>query len=132
MIRVFVYGTLRPSLRAIKDLWTHLPTGNKVGNGTIQGKLYALTPVVPGVRLGGKTEVKGEVVEVKEADLRRFDGLEGHPHMYERQVVPVTLEDGEIIQAWVYEYKQWNKTEALVKSGDWTDTYVNSIKSRRY
>jgi gamma-glutamylcyclotransferase (GGCT)/AIG2-like uncharacterized protein YtfP len=46
--------------------------------------------------------IHGEVYGVNEAILARLDLLEGHPDWYRRELIPVRLFNGQIIDAWIY------------------------------
>lgn len=50
------------------------------------------------------SRIHGEVYEVDEETLWDLDALEGHPFWYRREKVPVVLEDGREVEAWIYFY----------------------------
>lgn len=129
---VFVYGTLRPSLRKVHDKWPWLPVEEEKGSGTIYGRLFKLTDTVPGVlftnrRGEGAGKVVGEVVSVDDTALKGFDQLEGHPRNYKRQLVEVTMDNGAKLEAWCYEYPHIRKGDPYVAGGDWAPVYLEAV-----
>lgn len=125
---VFVYGTLRPSLRRVHDCWPHMPTGELIGEALIKGDLYSIYGAVPGVLTSGEGKVIGEIVGVTDDELADFDALEGHPHNWRRVKTVATTSDGTTHPVWVYEYPHVDKGKhTLIPSGDWTETYLSAI-----
>lgn len=118
-VKLAVYGTLR------SGFGNHglISSGNTspVGIGKTVG-LHTLTASgIPFVlKDGGDHRVVVEVFEVNDQEtLRRLDGLEGHPRWYCREIEQVELEDGTIVDAWLY----FNKEQAgtVITSGDYAD-----------
>lgn len=118
-VNLAVYGTLR------KGWGNHglISRGNteEVGRGRTVG-LHTLTASgIPFVKKNGGTHrVVVEVFQVNDADtLRDLDGLEGHPRWYKREIEQIELEDGSIVDAWLY----FNEDQAstVVTSGDYAD-----------
>jgi len=107
--RVFFYGTLMSGFnrRLRIDIDAKLTF---VGRGWIQAMLFDLGLYPAAVPGDGR--VYGEVFEVfdPESVLASLDAMEGHRpgdldrSLYVRVQVPVTLEDGETVDAWVYFY----------------------------
>ena len=100
---VAVYGTLK------QGYGNHRTMGSSrlVGKGTTYER-YPMTEsgipfVYPEKGVGNNV-----VVEVYYCDKETLegpiDGLEGHPRFYERRKAPILLQNGEIIEAWVYFY----------------------------
>lgn len=121
MHQIFVYGTLRPSLREKYGFYrnSRIPQGRKIAEGTISGKIFPLSAAVPGVRLdnlGADDQVVGEVVEVNDKELAILDQLEAG---YNRVKVTVTTADGPL-DAEVYEIRH-NPRTTPVASGDWAE-----------
>ena len=110
---VFVYGRLRCGF------WKELLLGNAKCLGTARTvhdyALYART--MPYVTLDeAVSPVWGEVYAVDGHMLRNLDSLMAHPTWYRRHVLPVLLEGGEEVNAWLYTRK--GPGGSLVKSGD--------------
>jgi gamma-glutamylaminecyclotransferase len=73
----------------------------------------------PGLLFGGDTAVKGEVYEVSDSeDLRRLDGLEGHPNWYRRTPITVFI-DGNPVVVDTYIYLAARGSEPKIVSGEW-------------
>jgi gamma-glutamylcyclotransferase (GGCT)/AIG2-like uncharacterized protein YtfP len=50
--------------------------------------------------------VKIELYSVDDVGLKILDSLEGHPYFYEREKIPLIMEDGSEIEAFVYQVTQ--------------------------
>jgi gamma-glutamylcyclotransferase (GGCT)/AIG2-like uncharacterized protein YtfP len=110
---LFVYGTLMPGSR--HPMARRLETQSAyLGPGWIGGKLHSLgwyPAAIPSSAPGSR--VYGEVVRLHnpQATLSWLDAYEGcapgqsEPHAYQRVIVPVTLNSGDKLDAWVYFYK---------------------------
>ena len=48
-----------------------------------------------------------------------MDQLEGYPRLYDRMLVPATLEDGSTVTAWVYVMNNIPQQAKVIASGDW-------------
>jgi gamma-glutamylcyclotransferase (GGCT)/AIG2-like uncharacterized protein YtfP len=109
---MFVYGTLR------RSSGTHMSQmlarySDYVGEAIMQGVLYEVDGY-PGVIESNKPEdsVCGELFKILDENilLPLLDDYEEcsekfpRPHEYVRKVLPVTLEDGASVMAWVYIY----------------------------
>ncbi len=126
-LHLFVYGTLRGSAGTA---WSKFLSANSrfVGAGRTPGVLFHLDGY-PGMAAGtdGHAWVKGEVYLLKDssATLPLLDAYEGcgpgdpAPHEFERQVVPVSLDDGRIVQAWAYIYALETTGKSRITSGDY-------------
>ena len=51
--------------------------------------------------------VIGEVYEVSDTQLRRCDSLEGHPRWYKRVHVQAELDNGNIVEPYIYEQNDY-------------------------
>jgi gamma-glutamylcyclotransferase (GGCT)/AIG2-like uncharacterized protein YtfP len=110
--RLFVYGTL---MRGFEHPMARLLSANAefLGEATCRGRLY-LVKHYPGLVLSGDPAdiVFGELYRLHERDalLREFDMYEAcgegfvAPTEYIREMLPVTLGDGETGEAWTYIY----------------------------
>jgi gamma-glutamylcyclotransferase (GGCT)/AIG2-like uncharacterized protein YtfP len=82
-MRIAVYGSLRKGGKLnhiMQDGQAQL-----LGESSFPGQLYSLGPYPAAV--AGEGEVFCEVWECSDALVRRLDGVEGHPWMYERQKI---------------------------------------------
>jgi gamma-glutamylcyclotransferase (GGCT)/AIG2-like uncharacterized protein YtfP len=111
---LFVYGTLMRMTGQPMARKLHGQSGY-LGPAWIRGKLYSLGRY-PGLVLSevGPDRVHGEVVRLANP-ARCFDWIDAYegcsradpePHEYERLIVPVTLQSGARLDAWVYVYKK--------------------------
>jgi len=64
------------------------------------------------------SRIYGEVYMVTEPTLKRIDALEGHPVWYCRKLIPVLLDKGGEINAWLYFNDR--PTGSLVSNGIFT------------
>jgi gamma-glutamylcyclotransferase (GGCT)/AIG2-like uncharacterized protein YtfP len=130
-IYVFGYGTIRSDLGS----YSHPPSNMKsCGFGRAPGKLFRISNrygIWAGVQEGGNGEVYGEVftaTENQEGILRSFDHREKTEDVssepcYVRRLVPVKMEDGQTIEAYIYFAHLTNsKWLEEIPSGDWKDT----------
>ena len=96
---VFVYGTLmkgQANHRLLRD-------ESYLGEATLDGyDMYDLG-YFPGIVPGTGT-VRGELYRVVTVELLSLDVLEGQGTLYSRETVPVRLEDGSAVDAFVYVY----------------------------
>jgi gamma-glutamylcyclotransferase (GGCT)/AIG2-like uncharacterized protein YtfP len=110
--RLFVYGTLRPG-RAPREIADAVDTLQRIGEGTIRGRLYDLG-AYPGVILDDAApEVPGEVFVVTDQRiLDRLDIYEGFfprdpaASLFLRVNAEVTFTGGEREFCWVYVYNR--------------------------
>ena len=112
--RVFVYGTL---MRGFDHPMSRLLAAGAdlLGPATVHGKLYLITHY-PGLLHSEDAEdiVHGELYRLRDVDelMAALDDYEsvgpGHepPTLYVREVVPVTLGDGRVVEAWTYVYNR--------------------------
>jgi gamma-glutamylcyclotransferase (GGCT)/AIG2-like uncharacterized protein YtfP len=139
-ILLFVYGTLRPSVKGNAATKAAFYGGNHVGRATVKGHLYNIG-WYPGAIFNTEASgaIVGDILELPEAALTRLDRYEGcvYPNvpsnLYNRVKVlvdqEVSEEEGKTrglfalqeVECWAYEY---NNTEELgednlIASGDW-------------
>jgi len=97
-MEVFVYGTLMKGHR------NHILLENDkfIENAVLEG--YGLYNVssFPGIIKQDGAAIKGEVYSISESTLKRLDNLESEGSLYIRNLVPVTLENNNQINAFVY------------------------------
>lgn len=96
MPKVFVYGTLKQghcyhyllqAFEAIPAIAPHIDLHN--------GPDYPFA-------IRGLGQVYGEVYFINHSVLQQLDELEDHPDDYCRELTPVILPQGQMIQAWIY------------------------------
>ena len=113
-------GFDRPGRRTIDQ---HLAY---IGRGSIAGALYDLG-IYPAAIPAAEGRVVGEVYDLadSEAVLRALDEIEGYratepeTSLYTRVLVPVTLEDGTVVEAWTYFYNAPLGRASRIESGDY-------------
>lgn len=125
---MFVYGTLRKDVRGqvlsplCRD-WAFL------GYGTVGGRLYDFGAYPGAVPSDAPDErVRGELYRLPhpETMLPPIDRYEGcgdddeQPHEFERELVPVRMEDGSVETAWIYWYRPEPRGR-LLPSGDYLE-----------
>jgi gamma-glutamylcyclotransferase (GGCT)/AIG2-like uncharacterized protein YtfP len=129
---VFFYGTLMSGF--------HRPGGNRlervltpVGRGWIPATLFDLG-IYPAAIPAFDSRVWGEVHQMLDTDsvLSILDEIEGYSaaepdkSLYTREEVPVTIDDGGIVLAWVYFYNAPLGRAERIDSGD----YLEHLKVR--
>jgi gamma-glutamylcyclotransferase (GGCT)/AIG2-like uncharacterized protein YtfP len=131
---IFFYGTLmtpfnRPGRRRIDS---HLVFK---GNGSMTAALFDLGIYPAAVPAGSENaRVRGEVYEMTDAPavLAVLDEIEGYSpadpdtSLYTRLVTPVTLDDGNVVDAWAYFYNAPLGRADRIASGD----YLEYLKAR--
>ena len=124
--KVFVYGTLKEGRPLDRKVFADLRLS--VNPATIKGKIYHLN-WYPGIKLG-KGTAHGEIHEFHEKEMKDvitlMDRIEGYRegsdekgNLFNRRIVKATLEDGEEVDAYAYEYNGKVEDRQLVKSGVW-------------
>ena len=129
---VFFYGTLMTSFDRAGRLRVdqHLVS---MGRGTIAGRLFDLG-IYPAAVPASDARVWGEVYRMAHPTivLQALDELEGcrtdepESSLYTRALTPVTLEDGRVVDAWVYFYNAPLGRAERIPSGD----YLEYLKGR--
>lgn len=128
MDRIFVYGTLRPSLYPQRFPGRFGPS-LKPATLTSGLKMYSLGRYPALVPDDGESRVVGETFELD--DIKVYDAYEGYlPNgmgLYDRRKFDIVLDTGEKVEAWVYfmhalrfnqDIIDWAKE---VPSGNWAD-----------
>jgi gamma-glutamylcyclotransferase (GGCT)/AIG2-like uncharacterized protein YtfP len=117
--KLFVYGTLQ------RDYWNHKRAMASQGEvkfvaeATTRGRFLLASQGIPFVfrqsMFVGTAKrltkpflgrIKGELFDIDDAVLKACDRLEGHPHAYRRELVAITLDNGETTTAWAYFYQR--------------------------
>ena len=120
MNKVFVYGTLKSMYHNNGLLRTAKAMGEAMTKEEYATASAGIPYVINPLTLKPEDEyktlpVKGEVYEVDDLTLEDLDGLEGHPHWYERHPIEVEMKQGfeseGFVEAWCY----------LMPSGDNVD-----------
>ena len=78
----------------------------------------------------GWNTVHGELITFPdpERDLPPIDRLEGFPHYYGRDLIPVKREDGTIVYAWVYTMYEIPSGARLLPDGVWPEKQIQPNK----
>lgn len=102
-ILVAVYGSLRKGGK-----WHHLLAGaDFLGAGwTVQAYTLYLTDYPCLEKTQALYQVRVEVYKVSASELQALDALEEHPEVYLREPAEVYLDQGPLLQAWIYFYPQ--------------------------
>jgi len=127
-LKVFVYGTLKEGRpldrRGLADLRT------SVKPATIEGSIFTFKHAgFPTIKLDGGGLVIGEVHTYPEKHLRdviqTMDSIEGYNKhapdkgLYNRHQVEATLDNGDVVTAWAYEYNGPVDPKLRIQEGVW-------------
>jgi len=113
-----VYGTLRPGAK--NEYAEQLAKAARhMGAATISGRLFRVAHYPALARAQSKSDrVRGDVFEGVTAELlQRLDEYEGTE--YARQLVEVTMQDGQNVRAFCYCYLLPTDQLEWIRSGDW-------------
>lgn len=121
---VAVYGSLLTGLGNHRIM--ALARGDLIGRGkSVDNYDMFSMGAFPSVSLAHSEHGTPLVVEVYSVDKRGLtgplDALEGYPRFYNRTQIPVQLENGEVVDAWIYHIDE--KREVPVPNGDWRMFY---------
>lgn len=83
-----------------------------VGRVPSDDKLYPL-----------ETKIQGEVYLLDYKTLKRVDTAEGHPHFYFRETCYVRMDDGTIMECFIYLFDVSDSYHTPVPTGDFLDYY---------
>jgi gamma-glutamylcyclotransferase (GGCT)/AIG2-like uncharacterized protein YtfP len=98
---VAVYGTLR------KGFGNHrlMSTANLLDSGSTVDQYAMIAEGIPYVRSEVREDghnIAVEVYAVDDSELLDMDRLENHPNWYTRKQVPIHLDNGLVVNAWLY------------------------------
>lgn len=115
---IFVYGTLLTEER------NHYLLENSIliGNGYIKDYFMFNVGTYPGIQKSKYNNkiVLGEVYKVNDETVVLLDELEEVGYLYKKELVPVYLDNDEIVNAYVYEYILKNYEEnSIVNEYNW-------------
>jgi gamma-glutamylaminecyclotransferase len=98
---VAVYGTLK---KGNSNYYAHLTDSKFVGKGETKDKypliIKGLPYLIEDIGVGHNVDV--DIFKVTDSTLARLDALEGHPHWYQRKLVPIKTAKGNELMCWVY------------------------------
>ena len=121
--KVFVYGTLKEGY-SNHNYWmkgtSFYAEGETVDKWTMVGKGMSYPYLLEENDSYG-ANIKGEVYTVTREQLLNLDTLEGCPYHYRRKVINIKVDEGNVVQAYVY-YKNSITYEDLSKEfiDEWT------------
>lgn len=132
---IFFYGTLRTGFTRRAQIGIDAKL-TYVGSGSIQALLFDLG-IYPAA-VPGDGRVWGEVFETDDpaSVLPPLDAIEGYrpaapeQSLYTRMQVPVTLENGRTVSAWVYFYNAPLGQASQILSGDYLEHLEKDKKER--
>jgi len=131
LIKVFVYGTLLTGM----GNWEYLLSPREGIPDQIYGFVMYSLGGFPGIIPDsdkGINLIEGEVFEITEEDLKRFDRLEGYSgkdspyNMYVRKVVKTV--SGEEVFTYIYNDPDHLRGRALIPDGDWRKFVEGKLK----
>ena len=98
---VAVYGTLK---KGYSNYHHYLRSSKYVGGGVTQDKYPLLIEGLPYMvnKKGVGHNVEVDVFKVSNTKLADLDTLEGHPRWYKREIIPIKLKSGKVIDCWLY------------------------------
>jgi len=114
---LFAHGTLRQGGRNSNLISGAISLGI---SETQQDYALYLIKDKPVVTKLPETKIKGEVYVLSDEQLTLVDRFEGHPRINKRDLVPVKLADGNIVEAWLYFHILPLRESVLITSGEYT------------
>lgn len=129
---MFAYGTLRHDIHGgLKE-----DVGHPIGYGYIEGRMHNLG-AFPAVVPSTEATVYGQILDLShlgkeglERVLRRVDGYESCPLLFQRRLTDVMLDPGgTITQVWAYFFAAPERIidKPIVPTGDWIDEVINHV-----
>lgn len=128
---LFVYGTLRPAIVREELRWL-VGAMKFVGRGKVRGRLYdqgEYPGAVPDPN--GDGWIVGDLLEMPadEQTITALDQYEGYfeddpgASLFVRSRCRVRLDDGRVIEGWVYMYNRDVSSATLISNGDYLDAH---------
>ena len=117
--KLFVYGILKKGF----SLDLSREGAKFIGEAILQpANIYSIGAGV-GLLLEEEGKVHGEVFEIPNERMWKWlDQIEGHPHLYQRQIVwPVLTHSNDEVEAYVYVYQRPEYLGRLIESGNYDD-----------
>lgn len=127
---VATYGSLRTGMQNdgvnVRAGATSLGNGKTKENYDLYRYAGCYFPSVSLVNSESNLPVVVEVFEAPSASLTGpYDMLEGYPSFYNRTQIPVILDSGEEVIAWIYHIDE--AQDERVEDGDWVN-YVKQVR----
>lgn len=97
---IAVYGTLK---KGYSNYYAYLTNAKHIGRGNTQDKYPLIVDGLPYLvnKKGVGHNVEVDVFKVSDMQLKKVDGLEGHPQWYKRIQIPVVLKN-RTLNCWIY------------------------------
>ena len=97
---IAVYGTLK---KGYSNYYAYLTNAKHIGRGKTQDKYPLIVDGLPYLvnKKGVGHNVEVDVFKVSDMQLKKVDGLEGHPQWYKRIQIPVVLKN-RTLNCWIY------------------------------
>lgn len=130
---IFIYGTLKPEL-AKGSIVKAVSKLKYVGDGFVNGLLFDIGEF-PGIKLrsSSKKRVRGSVFKLPSDDsviseLDRYEEFypsKPEKSLYNRKLTKVELENGQTLDAWIYEYLGKTSNSKLIPKGVYENASSN-------
>lgn len=114
---LFVYGTLRRGHRDNPLLSAATFSG---AAETVEHYALCLMNAKPLVTKRPVSLITGEAYSVSDELLKTIDRVAGHPSTNKRELVSIRLENGQVVDAWLYFYIQPLRNATVIESGTYT------------
>ena len=118
--KLFVYGTL---MQGYNNYRVIEPYGDYLGQARLAGfKMLDISGLFPAIIKSKKANnvIKSEVYHLRDTTsaLVAMDKLEDHPNTYLRQIMTISMVDGQTVSSWVYVW-QLKSDYQVITSGDY-------------
>lgn len=115
-ILVAAYGTLREGYGNNRLI----PEGSHIGKGKTLERYTMTSSGIPFVSKTPTTQIVVDVYSIDEDTLKRLDRLEGHPDWYEREIIPIVMDDSTVLNAWLYFNNDYEHLPVVI-TGDYSN-----------